>query len=557
MMGATPTVQRPKALSVELSPAHYLQVIRHRKWIVFSVFVTVAIATIIVADRLPNVYTSETVVLVDPQKVPESYVKATVTGDVRNRLGTLTQQILSVTRLQKIIESFDLYPAERKKLAREDVIARMRGDINIAMVNSGSQGALEAFRITYSGKDPRLVSQVTNQLAALFIDENLKAREQQATGTTDFLQQQLNETRKTLEAQEAQLRDFRLRHLGEMPEHQVANLTVLGQLQASLQQENDAINRAEQQKAYIQSMMAQSTPVVDAEPDDLDAPKPASTSKAPKSLAPVSTLNDDKARLAVLLTKYTDKHPEVQKLRGQIADKEARDARLAPPTAAEAEQPANAAAAMLEVPEPPRRKPTIPASFANPVLVSQIRTVDAEVVKHKQEQERLRKLVGSYQAKLEAIPLREQQVAELVRDYEINKAHYTQLLDKQLSAQTATQLEIRQKGEQFSVLDPAQPAQRPSSPNRALIDFAGSTGGFVLGLLLAILPEFFGASITSLEQVPLQNGNRVLEIIPDIVTHVGAIHRKRKRLIMAAASGVAATLLCGALVVYRMGWLRN
>src|SRR4051794_1131384 len=191
-MTAVPSgVQRPKAVNIELSPAHYIGVILHRKWLVLSVFLTVTVTTVIVADRLPNVYTSETVVLVDPQKVPESYVKATVTGDVRNRLGTLTQQILSVTRLQKIIESFDLYPAERKKLAREDVIARMRGDINIAMVNSGSQGALEAFRITYSGKDPRLVSQVTNQLAALFIDENLKAREQQATGTTDFLQQQL------------------------------------------------------------------------------------------------------------------------------------------------------------------------------------------------------------------------------------------------------------------------------------------------------------------------------------------------------------------------------
>src|SRR3982751_3816359 len=134
-MTAVPTgVPRPKAMSVELSPAHYIQVILKRKWIVVSVFVTVAAATIGIARSLPNVYTSETVILVDPQKVPESYVKATVTGDVRNRLGTLTQQILSATRLQKIIDTFNLYSDDRKKLAREDVIARMRADINVGMV---------------------------------------------------------------------------------------------------------------------------------------------------------------------------------------------------------------------------------------------------------------------------------------------------------------------------------------------------------------------------------------------------------------------------------------
>src|SRR5437764_5044468 len=134
---------KPKVLAPELSPAHYFQLILHRKWIVIIAFVAASVVTVIVADRLPNVYTSETVILVDPQKVPESYVKATVTGDVRNRLGTLTQQILSATRLQKIIETFGLYAEERKALAREDVIAKMRADINVAMVSgTGAQPAL-------------------------------------------------------------------------------------------------------------------------------------------------------------------------------------------------------------------------------------------------------------------------------------------------------------------------------------------------------------------------------------------------------------------------------
>ena len=268
MTAVPPAANKLKAPAIEVSPAHYFQVILHRKWIVAAIFAVVTLGTVIYAARLPNVYMSETVILVDPPKIPEVYVKPTVTGDVRNRLGTLTQQVLSVTRLQKVIESFGLYPNERKKLAREDVIALMRSKINVSMVTGGTPGSLEAFRITYSGGDPRMVAQVTNQIATLFIDENIKARELQATGTTDFLQQQLDETRKKLEGQEAQLRDFRMKHLGEMPEHQVANLTVIGQLQASLQQESEALSRAEQQKSYLQTMMAQFAPVVDYDDSD-------------------------------------------------------------------------------------------------------------------------------------------------------------------------------------------------------------------------------------------------------------------------------------------------
>src|SRR5579884_1086652 len=251
----------------QVSAEHYLRLILHRKWLVLGVFAVVAGGTAIVSSQLPDIYESETVILVDPQKVPDSYVKPTVTGDIRNRLGTLSQQILSATRLQKIIDTLNLYPVERKKLPREDVITMMRRDISVNVLSDFGGGQdLQAFRIRYSGRDPRLVAQVTNELASLFIEENLKAREQQATGTTEFLENQLQETRKALEAQEAKLKDFKLKHIGEMPEQQTATLQVLGQLQSQLQLENDAFSRAEQQRSYIQSMMAQSSaPVVDVD----------------------------------------------------------------------------------------------------------------------------------------------------------------------------------------------------------------------------------------------------------------------------------------------------
>jgi len=532
----------------QFSPEHYLRLLMHRKWLVLGVFLAVSATTIIIARRLPDIYTSETVILVDPQKVPEAYVKSTVTGDVRNRLGTLSQQILSATRLQRIIDSLNLYPEDRKKLAREDLINRMRADISVNVVSDfGGSQDLQAFRINYSGQNSRLVAQVTNELASLFIEENLKAREQQATGTTEFLQNQLQETRQTLEAQEARLKDFKLKHIGEMPEQQAANLQILGQLQSQLQLEGEGLSRAEQQKTYIQSMMTQSAPVVDLDDGERNGPQaPPGAQAAPaKGLDPSkSTINSDKARLAALLSRYTDDHPDVRKLKKQI---EAEEVKAASATAAVEPAPAIATEA---APAPvPKRAPQ-PITYVNPVLQAQLSTLDAEIAKHKEETQRLSKSISSYQAKLEAIPVREQQVTELVRDYEISKGHYSQLLENQLSAETATQLEIRQKGEKFVILDPGQLAERPSRPNRLLIDSAGAVAGLILGVLLAIGTEVLGVSIISPQDIATASGLPVLEVIPIIRTRTDR-RLRRRRIVFATVSAMTMALTVGGILFFR------
>jgi polysaccharide chain length determinant protein (PEP-CTERM system associated) len=529
----------------QVSPEHYIRLILYRKWLVLGVFGLITAVTDIVSSQMPDVYSSETVILVDPQKVPDSYVKATVTGDVRNRLGTLSQQILSATRLQKIIDNLNLYPVERKTMPREDVITEMRKDISVNVLSDFGGGQdLQAFRIKYSGRDPRLVAQVTNELASLFIEENLKAREQQATGTTEFLENQLQETRKALEAQEAKLKEFKLKHIGEMPEQQAATLQVLGQLQSQLQLESDALGRAEQQRTYIQSMLAQSAPVVDVDEFDGKPQQQSINAPAPKQ-SPLGVL---KARLAALQGRYSDLHPEIQRLKRQIADEEAKEGKE---VASASALPAAAPAAPPSAAPSPQaaRKIPVPPKYVNPVLEAQLRSMDAEIKKHKDEQLRLSRLVASYTAKVEAIPVREQQIADLARDYEISKAHYSQLLEKQLSAQTATQLEIRQKGEKFSILDPAQPAERPSRPNRLLINVAGAVVGLGLGLLMALATEFLGMSITSPDQITASTGIQVLEVIPIISTHADKVVRK-KRIMLAALSGMAAMLVGGVVVLF-------
>jgi hypothetical protein len=185
------------------------------------------------------------------------------------------------------------------------------------------------------------------------------------------------------------------------------------------------------------------------------------------------------------------------------------------------------------------------------VLQSQLKAIADEIPKHQAEQRRLNKQIAIYQAKLEAIPVREQEITSLVRDYEISKAHYSQLLDKGLSAETATQLEIRQKGEKFSVLDPAQPAERPSSPNRGMINLAGSVAGLGLGLLLALITDFLGVSITSPKQITEAFGIPVLEVIPVIRTYTDRQILK-KRLVWGTVSCLVATVLAScAFLIYR------
>jgi polysaccharide chain length determinant protein (PEP-CTERM system associated) len=545
--GGRQTIAAKDSTMGQLPVEHYLRLLLHHKWWVLGVWLVVSAATVIYSYHLHDVFTSETLILVDPQRVPEAYVKSTVTGDVRNRLGTLSQQILSATRLGTIINDQKLYQEEKKKgMAHEDIITLMRSDISVHVVSDFGGGQdLQAFRIGYSGTDPQLVARVTNQIAELFINTNLEEREKQSTGTTEFLTNELADTRKKLEIQESKLRDFKLKHVGEMPKQETADLQLLGQAQAQLQIEADSLGRAEQQRNYYQSLLGQSAPVVDVD----EGEQPGLHASGAKTPHAVKQSVIDTAKLATLLTRYSEKHPDVQALKKQIEEDEAKEAKEAPPAPASADpsttaasNPAPAAAAVRPVYRPP-------VSHFNPVLESQLKAVDAEIAKHKEEQQRLSKLVSSYQAKLEAIPYREQEITELERDYEMSKAHYSQLLDKQLSAQTATELEVRQKGEQFKILDYAQPAERPTKPNRIIINTVGCVAGLVLGLLLAIGKDFLSMSIIAPQDIAAAaSGLAVLGVIPIIQTR--GDRRIRKIMVIISTAFAVVIVLVGSAIVF-------
>jgi tyrosine-protein kinase Etk/Wzc len=196
----------------------------------------------------------------------------------------------------------------------------------------------------------------------------------------------------------------------------------------------------------------------------------------------------------------------------------------------------------------PAAAPAPPPKHFNPVLQSQLRATEDEIAKHKSEQQRLSKLVSTYRGMLDAIPVREQEVSQLVRNYEISKAHYAQLLEKELAAKTATELELRQKGENFLTLDRALPAERPSRPNRVLIDVCGSLASLIIGLLLATGKEFVSLSIIVPKDIAAVAGDlAVLGVIPIIRTQSDQRLRRRRALL---ATSAALVMACGVAVLY-------
>src|ERR1051326_3961453 len=224
--------------------------VRHYRGWVFLGTVVFFLAGAAFVLLLPNHYKATTTILVDPQKVAEKYVSPTVSSDPAQRLTTISQQVLSATRLQQIIDDMQLYPELRGQVPREELIEIMRKDITIT-VKQGSAAGLSAFTIEYEGRRREHVAKVANQLAASFIEWNLKNREQQTQDTTEFLDAQLKEAKQNLEEQESKVSAFKLRHLGEMPEQQSANLQALSQLQAQFQAHVEALNRLEVERQLL------------------------------------------------------------------------------------------------------------------------------------------------------------------------------------------------------------------------------------------------------------------------------------------------------------------
>jgi protein tyrosine kinase modulator len=510
------------------APEDFVTIALRRKWAIVIPFVFIAIATVVVAHYLPNRYRSETVILVVPQQVPESYVRSTITSRIEDRLQSISQQILSRTRLERIIQDFNLYQRERQVGIMEDVIERMRTrDIKVETLKG------DAFRIAFIGDNPVTVMRVTDRLASHFIDENLRDREVLAQGTSQFLTVQLEDARRRLIEQEKKLEEYKLRHSGELPSQAPGNLQQVQNLQLQVQAVVESLNRDVDRKLIIERALA------DVRAVDVQALAVAAASGNLSDQPVTVQLALAEKTLSEMQLRLTPEHPDVIRLKRRITGLKQR---------AEAES--------LSAPlSPESSAPTTPAQVLQRnrerALQLELESLDRQITNKRAEELRLRKLAAGYQARIEAVPARETELAELTRDHETVQKMYTDLLAKNEESKISANLERRQIGEQFKILDSARPAEKPFSPNRVMINLAGVMGGLMAGLMLAAFLEYRDASFRSQDEVSIVLSLPVLAQIPLISTPAELQQMRRKRLIIAAAAVLASVAVTAAL--WRIG----
>jgi succinoglycan biosynthesis transport protein ExoP len=491
---------------------------------------------------LPPRYLSSTLILVEQPTMPKDYVTPNINDDLQERMQSITQQILSRTRLLHIIDQYDLYASDHARRSPDQKVELMRKDIVIDLVRD-ERNRITAFNVSYSSRSPQMAQQVTGELTNLFINENLEVQQQQSGDTTQFLETQLEAARKTLSDQEEKVREFKGQHVGEMPGQLASNLQILQGLQAQLQNEEDALNAARQQQVYLQTLADQYRALQGSAkgPDGSSSGLPAIDQELEKL----------KAQLADLSSRYTDRHPDVRKLKDQIAKTEKMRAQLlaglnsgsnTKPTG-DGTDSANAAS-----PGDPAQ-----ASLMAPIQ-SQLRSNQLEISNREHAVATLKTKVDDYQGRLNQEPIREQQLADLTRGYEQSQANYDDLLKKTNESKMATSMVSLQKGERFRIVDLPSLPSRPDFPNRLKFCGMGLGFGLALGLLVAGAFEMMDDRIYDEKEFQKLLPVAVISEIPAIARPADErLARRRLWLGWAVAGVVSATILVGSALSYLRG----
>ena len=497
----------------------YFEMLLRRKWYIIIPFAIVVCAATIYSFAAPKKYRASTLILVTPQKVPVDYVRPTVTSRIEDRLQSIGQEIMSRTRLEQIIAEFKLYQKEAKTLTMEEIVELMRSDIRVEI--RGSQGY---FTISYISGDPRIVTLVTNKLASLFIEENLKLREQQAQGTSEFLSIELTATKAKLDEQEKIITQFKRQFMYELPDQRDTNLNVLGRLQQQLQTIGEALKSAQDRKLIMQKQLTEmrNMAAMVTEDSTISASPSSSTSPIPKSAnTDEGRLNQLKNYLAELEGKYKEKHPDIVATKKRIADLEKKSEASKKETEEVKEKEISSPAMAKATPEATKekKKESTAGVGMDPFykeMEGQLAATDLEIKRLNDEVVRTKAKIGEYQSRIENSPVRELAMANLTRDYQNIKDTYQSLTRKSQEAQQAENLERRQKGEQFKVIDPARIPEKPFSPNIPRNLLFGALLGMGLGFGMAFFREQMDRSFKDAEDLETTLGFKVLANIPKI-----------------------------------------
>jgi polysaccharide chain length determinant protein (PEP-CTERM system associated) len=443
----------------------YAAMLKRRFWLIAaSTFLLLGIG-LGVSYILPPQYVSQTLVLIEQQKVPEDYVKPVVNEDLGARLASMKEQILSRSRIEPIIERFNLYAGGQSTM--DDRIDMTRKAIGINPIRSDQSHGMPGFFISFKAQDAHTAQQVCGEITSLFVSANLNAREESAEGTTDFLKQQLAEAKSNLDEQDGKLAAFESKYIGRLPEQESSNANALQALTTQLEAATQTVSRTQQDQTFLEAMIAQQTqgssridPVTGNSEDTLG-----------------TQLKDAITQQKELEALYTPNHPDVIAIKRKVANLRAEVARD------------SAAPAKRETTVDSRDTPQLQQ------LKAQLHAAKQSTASAKLEQARIEQQVQSYEEKIESSPIVEQEYKQVTRDHETALQFYNTLLTKMNESSMATALEHRQEGEQFRVMDAPNLPEEPAFPNRRVFAGGGFAAGLALGLLLAALLEYRDTSL--------------------------------------------------------------
>jgi len=459
-------------------PLSLLRMVWKHKVLVILLWVVIAAITALFVHSLPSVYEAQSLIMVDAQKVPEKFVPSTVQISLQDSLEAVRQQILSSTRLQKIIDEFGLYAEERQAgKSPEEIIDKMRKDISTPMDPGWGAGRPGAFRVIYRGRDPKVVAAVVNEISGLFLEQDLKARELRAQGTFDFIDSQLQEAKKSLEEQEQALSRYKVQRLGELPEQAPTLMGNVGRLQAEVQAIQGSIEQDQQTKLLLNNTLHAQEATEAATLRAMNAPRSATRIAAPQT-ASASAVTPDasgvkmsdqiQVQINALRMRYRNEHPEIRRLQALLQDALEQERKQAaehtPKTPA-----LDTKLAVEQIPSsaPPETVTEIAREREQIQLTkAQISALDHRIASRNAERGQILNQIQELQAHLERLPIREQELAQLTRDYENSKQNYNALLDKRTSAEMSAELEKHQQAERFTLLDPAHVPTKPVKPPR-------------------------------------------------------------------------------------------
>jgi len=488
------------------------------RWLILASVAVALYIALIVSSRLEDMYQSEMLIQVVPQRVPDSYVRSTVTMRTEDRINALSQQVMSRTAIEGLIRQMDLYEGERAKMPMQDVVDLMRSKISVDLVSTNNVRDTGAFYVRFTYADPELATRVTEKLGGLFIALNARDRGELAETTDTFLQTQLAEARRHLKEEERKVEQFRQRNAGRLPSQLDSNLQAIQGTQMAIQAQVESIARDRDRKSLLERLYN------DAQAE-LNAPPPLPTAGADPAAPGLTTsqqLAAAKQQLERLEMRYKPGHPDIGRTKRLISELEAKLASEPPVPSADTPAAQDQNAKRIRARE----------------MKFELEGLDKQIATKEKEEQRLRDQLASYQRRVEEIPGVETEWTALTRDYDTQQSAYKEMLMKSEDSKVAVQLERGQVGEQFRILDPARPPLRPTGLSRFQVNALGALIGLALGIAWIALREFRDSSFHSSADVQTTLQLPVLALVPYVMNTLDRQRDRRMRLFATAAVGV-------------------